>query len=390
MREYNRLTKELLAKGYTAENFPKDMVHLPGGCYSSSRNPLENFYGGFEYNRIYSGSIVYQTGCGKYVLGKNVISSMAYMGEEWCHENDNPVIRCPYDKADCPANDPRLQGICGGGRCIQCWCVCHKTNNPYDYENSFERAESDRREEMEEKKKAFIESRSGHACERHMIYDERTREWHMSYEPRQCASLCYSINGYCPILGKTLNKKRGNVYYDLKKTFVRHDGSLFDGEITVSIEKGIRFFKSPCSMDICEAFIKTQPNEILKTYRANHSYECYMKDGPIVDVQNIRAESRPSRDLMQDLEDVRDGIHVTHASDLDKAEKTRKREKREKSKHDRIVRLEKKLIKIGYYNLEPKSLDRVHADKWLGHERISELEKERKDRNRYTQLTLFD
>lgn len=390
MRECNKLTKELLVQGYSAENFPKEMVRLPSSNHSSSGDPLDNFYGGFVYNRVYSDNIVYRTGCGKYVLGKNVISNMGFMGEEWCHENDNPVIRCPYDKATCPENDPRLHGICGGGACIQCFCVCHKTESPYDYENSFEKAEADRWEEREVKKKAFIEARGGRACERHMIYDERKREWRMNYEPLACSIQCYSVNGYCPILGRTLNKKRGNVYYDLKKTYVRHDGSLLDGEVTVTVEKGIRFFKSPCSMDICESFIKTQPDEILQTYLFNHSYERYMKDSPKVEVLNIRAESRPSRDLMQDLQDIRDGIEVRHASDLDKAEKARKKEKREKTKKDRILKLEKRLIKIGYNNLEPTSLDRVHADKWLGPERIRELEKERKDRNRYVQLTLFD
>ena len=31
MAEYNELTKQLLAAGYTAENFPKDKVHIAMG-----------------------------------------------------------------------------------------------------------------------------------------------------------------------------------------------------------------------------------------------------------------------------------------------------------------------------------------------------------------------
>lgn len=127
MKEYNQLTQQLLKQGYTAENYPKDKVHIAHGGYTGNENPLDNIYGGFEYNRIYCHSFVYKTGCGMHVLGKNVISGMGYCGEEWCHENDNPVVRCPYDKPDCTLNDERLHGMFGGGNCIQCWCVCHRT-----------------------------------------------------------------------------------------------------------------------------------------------------------------------------------------------------------------------------------------------------------------------
>lgn len=133
MKEYNQLTQQLLKQGYTAENYPKDKVHIAHGGYTGNENPLDNIYGGFEYNRIYCDSFVYKTGCGMHVLGKNVISSMGYCGEEWCHENDNPVVRCPYDKPDCTLNDERLHGMFGGGNCIQCWCVCHRTEEAYDY-----------------------------------------------------------------------------------------------------------------------------------------------------------------------------------------------------------------------------------------------------------------
>ena len=168
MSEYNKLTKQLMAAGYTAENFPKDKVHIAHGCYSRNGNPLDNIYGGFEYNRIYCESFIYKTGCGMYVKGKNVISRMGCMGEEWCHENDNPVIRCPYDKPDCPDNDPRLYGTRGGGLCIQCWCVCHRTDEPYNFEHSFEKAEKERQEEKDRKYQEYSDAHNGRICDRHM------------------------------------------------------------------------------------------------------------------------------------------------------------------------------------------------------------------------------
>ena len=402
MGEYNKLTKTLLSQGYTAEYYPKDMVRIASGCYSRSGNPLENIYGGFEYVRWYADSFTYRTGCGLYVHGSNVIPDMGYMSEEWCHENDNPVIRCPFDKPECQQNDPRLHGTIGGGLCIQCFCVCHRTDEEYVYEESYEYQEQLRRDEKNKKYQEFSDVRGGRVCERHMYYNERTREWKLRYDPEDCARLCYSVNGYCPILGKELSKKRGNVYYDLRKSgVIQHNTpgeqtSLFDGEEWARIEKGIRYFSGPCSIDICEAFVKMKGAEaIQKKYWDNHSRERMLGEDIEVEILNVRAEAKPSRDLIQDLQDIQDGVDVVHASDMEKWQKENKSEKKRLAREKRVARLEKRLISIGYENLEPHSLDKVHADKWLGSERIAELEairqeNIRKEANMLVQGSILD
>lgn len=399
MEKYNNLTRRLLDEGYTAENYPKDKVHIAYGCYSGNGNPLDNIYGGFEYNRVYCDAFTYKTGCGMHVIGKNVLSSMGFMGEEWCHENDNPVIRCPYDKPNCPMNDERLHGMFGGGSCIQCWCVCHKTKALYDYEHSFEKAEKKRQEEMNRKYQEYSDAHNGRICSRHMIYNERTREWHMIYEPYSCAKMCYSQDGYCPVLGRELSKKRGNVYYDLKTsgTVKQQEAqcSMFDGEQWTHIEKGMRVFDKPCSMDICEAFVKVQSDEILHNYEVNHSTEYIFDKSFKAEILNIRAESKPSRDLIQDLQDIKDGITIVHASDSEKRMKEQKKERRKLAQQKKIAKLEKVLIDVGYENLEPYSMDRVHADKWLDPERLEELEqlrqqKIKEEQEKPIQLSLFD
>ena len=53
------------------------------------------------------------------------------------------------------------------------------------------------------------------------------------------------------------------------------------------------------------------------------------------------------------------------------------------------------MIDVGYSNLEPYSLDRIHADKWLDSKRLEELEEIRKqkikeEQEKPVQLTLFD
>ena len=61
----------------------------------------------------------------------------------------------------------------------------------------------------------------------------------------------------------------------------------------------------------------------------------------------------------------------------------------------KIEKLEKKILEAGYGNLEETSLDRVHADKWLGRERILELESQwrerlKKENQKPVQMTLGD
>lgn len=391
--EYNNLTKKLLAEGYTADNHPDyvevNTSRLPGD------NPLHNLVGGFEYKRFYTDKITYVTGCSRLVKGIEVIHNMSFMGEYWCHENDNPVIRCPYDKPECELNDRRLHGLRGGGLCVWCWCVCHRTEEEYDYHNSIEKANADRRMETERKYQEFSDKHNGRVCRNHMGYDERSREWRLNYEPGRCARMCYSQNGYCPILGRKLSKKRGNVYYDLKTSYIRHDGTIFDGEVVTGIKKGIRYFKKPCSMDICEAFVKTEKGEIEQYYRMNNSLNWTFDKSFTFEILNIRAEAKPSRDLMQDLQDIEEGIAITHASDMEKREKEWKKEKRKLAAENKILKLEKKILEVGYYNLDIFSMDKVHADKWLGEERIAELEEIRnkkieEEQEEPVQLSLFD
>ena len=111
------------------------------------------------------------------------------------------------------------------------------------------------------------------------------------------------------------------------------------------------------------------------------------------EIQNVRAERRESRDLMQDLEDIRNGIQIVHASDMEKRDSENKRERRQQSRESAVRRLEKKLLENGYESLEEYSTR--HADKWLGPERRAEPEqmhllKEKDKKAQPVQLNLFD
>ena len=148
-------------------------------------------------------------------------------------------------------------------------------------------------------------------------------------------------------------------------------------------------------MDICEAIVKTQVDQIRRSYEINNSTKQMFDKTWKFEIYNVRAESKPSRDLMQDLQDLRDGVELTWEDDRIKEEKERKKEKRTQLRQKAIDRLEKKLVEIGYENLPDTSIDRVHADKWLDLERLEELENIRKqkikeEQEKPVQLSLFD
>ena len=93
MFEYNDLTKELLAQGYDENHHPDYVKVANGGGHG-----LRNIYGGFEYVRMHADQFVYETGCGLLVMGKNVIDEVTVGGKTHSHENNNPVVNCPFKK----------------------------------------------------------------------------------------------------------------------------------------------------------------------------------------------------------------------------------------------------------------------------------------------------
>ena len=74
----------------------------------------------------------------------------------------------------------------------------------------------------------------------------------MNYDPYFCG--LNKCMGMCPILGHELDRKRGNVFYDVKISYLRCDlnDTLFEGQIDTQIIKGKKLFNYPVSMDICK------------------------------------------------------------------------------------------------------------------------------------------
>lgn len=391
-KEYNRLTKQFLEKGYTAECHP-DYVKIEETC--DGKKSLDNVKGGFTFERGWIFKQTFKTPCGLQCKGRYCYSSMSYMGIDWTYENDMAVIHCPYDKYDCTLKHEYLQKP----RILRFQCNVHMVEEEYRYEGSVEDIQKQHDDEMRRKEIFFGRQRNGHVCRTHMRFDRDIQEWEMNYDPYYCG--VQQCTGMCSVLGRELDKKRGNVFYDVKIRQLRTDldGTLFEGQIDTSIIKGRKLFKHPVSMDIARICAKLCQDRIRNQESGNYSVHLYLSEYHGIyfsfEILNIRAERRESRDLMQDLADIREGFRITHASDVEKREAENKKARRRNAHMAKIRRLEKKIREEGYQSLKEYSAEYRYADKWLGPERIAELEelhlkKEKEEREQPVQMSLFD
>lgn len=401
MEGYNELTKRLLADGYTADSHP-GYVYVGRTCQDKD-DPLKNLNGGFEYYRWYVYGKAFRTPCGLMCSGASCMSSLSYGGQEWTFENDMATIHCPHYKCGCSKKDARLprEGV------LKDWCNVHMVDEEYQYAGSVEDILKLWEDRIRREKASFIIQQKGRACGNHMHYDKDTGEWKFSYDPGVCAGLrCRGSQGVagergiCPVLGRGLCRENGNVFYDVKLSYRRRDldGTLFEGQIDTEIKKGIRVFEHPVNMDICRNYAELCKDEIKWKVRGRYHTELFFAEHYeghefAVEVLNIRAEQRESRDLMQDLQDIKAGIQICHASDSERQEKEQKRKKRQQAQEKKIKAMEKKILKIGFGNMEP--IDQHRAYKLLDSGRIDEMEADREEKlkeeqDKPVQLSLFD
>ena len=181
-QSYNLLTKHLLREGYHVHHYPQ-YVKIPA-VYPVT---LENVYGGFQYRSDYIQEKNYQTGCGLYVKGKHCLNDLGYMGIDWCFENDNPVVLCPFGAISCKRNHPLLENK-EGTRSFH-FCRCRMTYG-YVYDMSIERLQKLQKSDKDRLLKKFFETHSENVCQHHMFFDERKMEWYFKYQPLMCAKTC--------------------------------------------------------------------------------------------------------------------------------------------------------------------------------------------------------
>ena len=186
----------------------------------------------------------------------------------------------------------------------------------------------------------------------------------------ECARLWPSCS-HCSVLEKDLAPQKGNVFYDVRKTWTEKGIGMFPDEERVSIEKGCKLLEKTVSMTICEAIIqygrRDAEQRALDRYRRTMFFDPTLK----IEILNLRAARMDTRNILQDLQDVANGIQVTHAADSLKAAKAQKKARREAAKKQRIRKVEQMLLTHGWNGLD--DLWRRRAEKLLDDERIEEL-----------------
>lgn len=96
----NQLTRDLYAAGYTWEDHPSFVYW----------SDWQNF--GYLFEALLK--FTWETPCGLLVDGKSDLgrglacSDASFQGIDYCPENDNPLLRCPYERKDCPTQHQRL------------------------------------------------------------------------------------------------------------------------------------------------------------------------------------------------------------------------------------------------------------------------------------------
>ncbi|XBX10652.1 hypothetical protein QMP26_41690 (plasmid) [Enterocloster clostridioformis] len=389
----NKLTQKLLAEGYSYDKYPS-YVKLPNVSYYNKE--VFDTLGGFRFQSWFQKQKVYATGCGLLCKGSRFLHvRMILQGIDWIPENDNPTILCPYKAEKCTKRHPFLNFAVEGTRLKLYFCDCHEVDTPYDFDQSIDKVEEERKRAVEQKFKDFAVKADGCVCRHQMSYDEWTEEWTQHYSPVRCAQhSCQKIRGMCSLRKVPLSKKSGNVFYDVRIEKEVQDDTIFFGQVEVMIKKGCQFFQSSKSLTVCEEVARLCAGDI--QYKENTLYHEEIRNyGWRVTIQNIRVERRESRDLFQDLQDIRSGIMVNHASDLVEKKKADKKEKMNQRKKKRLEKLEKKILGSGLVSFKPYSAEYHYAEKWLGRERLNNLdrlhtEQLEKKKNMPVQIELSD
>lgn len=383
--ETNKISRKLLAEGWTKDQTPPGM------------RPWSDFNGGWTYDWRHREDVVFEAPCG--LLWKRTEFStaghMSFMGVEWCEENDCITATCPhFDRQEpCMLNHPLLreQNFQGAGGRL-CPCALHETEKPWRYEQSAKKVHDENGRIMEERWTAFAASRRGRVCRHQATYNRSTRQWSAWYDPIECARWGGACR-HCSILDADLSEKKGNVFYDLRIDRKVPGTGFIPDTVQTEIIKGKKLLDRQCSITIAESIARRSRKKIQETEEMRHHAELFFQQIIRIEVQNIRAERKETRDLRQDLRDISEGITVRHASDDEKAAKERKRENRKKAADAKVQRLEAMVMEGGFED-QPERL-KHRMKKYLGYARIEELLAQREaasDRphDEPEQLSLFD
>ncbi len=378
--ETNKLSQRLLGEGWT-----KDQT--PPGC-----RPWNQFYGGWTYEYRSRMNTVFETPCGLLLrrteLGQG--GSLGYGGIEWMEENDNATIICPYYDRDAPCklNNPILEAAANAGCHYENlhFCAVHETSRDYSYECSAQQVRDRADQEKERLWQEFSTQHKGRVCKNHCQYDRSTKKWMAHYFPEMCATYRCS---FCNVLQVEIDvTKKGNVFFDEKSTWKMESEGLFDAYENVTIVKGKRLFDKPIPLQICEAIVKYGLRDVKERLRLNRHSILYFNPNLNIEFVNFRAVKKAGRDLLQDLNDVANGINVIHEADQIKQNAEAKQQRRKAAADKKVASAKKKIVQCGLDSFTGYQRERM--ERLLGADQCYALDKKHCAGKRPNQLSFFE
>lgn len=203
----------------------------------------------------------------------------------------------------------------------------------------------------------------------------------------ECADSYGRACRYCQVLGKELDTRRGNVFYDVKETRIIKGDWLFPDKEVTTVRKGIKVLDRTVSLTICKAIVRYARHHVIDRFMLNHHHELYFDKSLRYELVNFRAQRQNTRDIMQDLADTAAGIEVVHQADAERLRKEQKRARKEARQAQRVRSLEKLVLTGDLDNLTYSQ--KSGLKKHLSEERISELMEQRDMNAAQVQTSLF-
>ena len=334
----NELTKRLLAQGVKLD----DASTWPEGVWQCDVN-------NFAYSREWKYTPTWESPCGLLIRRHGDFWGDTYvMGEFKCAENDNPLFGCPTLGKPCPHRLKLPAGIN---------CQFHRTEREWREEESVERLERQRRERLRELWEDELRKYPGWTGVCANIREEDMPDGSVrraaKYDPGKCiVARCQSTQCACR-LGAARDITQVNVFYDL---YIERRWTM--GMVPckdVKIRKGLKVFDRTVAKTDAEIALRiwrhdpdsplvpsTMARKLMAGGNADNRETFFIRHhgrweerenaGMIVEVRNIRIGKTEGRDLIRDMEDIRDGAEVVHDSDLKKAAEAEKSRRRRTAK----------------------------------------------------------
>ena len=352
----NKLTERLLAQGVKLD----DPSTWPENVWAADQY-------NFAYRYDWKFTPTWESPCGLLIHSHGDGWGDTWVnGEFKCAENDNPLFGCPMPGKPCPHRLRLPPGIN---------CQFHRTDREWTEAESVEAIEKARlqrfRELFDDTLRRYPDWDGTCINLKSVDLPDGGVKYEARYNLDECIRMCCkNIQCVCRC-GAHRNTKPANIYYDLyierhytigmvpySETVIQKGRKVFDKAVAwTDAEIALKMWRhDPDShlvpMRLRNAMDASRNRETDKEaffIRHHGRYYDRVECKLIVEVRNIRIARGETRDMLQDLIDVQNGIKVEHASDLQKAAAAKKSESRDAAR----IRKYSKLLADG------KSVDKI-------------------------------